>query len=821
MAFFTIFVYNYFMKSISTRIGCFIASLLHCFFTFHSQAQNASVVCKAARAVTDASALDPRSDTLDILHYSIYLDLSSLPNATMQASCGISYKAKLPNVSSFTVDLLALTVDSITQNGNQITYAQVGEKVRVNLPNTLLVNEIDSIKLYYKGTPVEDASGFGGFSFSGGFAYNIGVGFLANPHNYGRVWFPCFDNFVERSTYTVTVKCPDNLSTYAGGIKTNESVSGGFKSTTWHCAQEIPSYLASVAVADFEELNYTYQSIINDSLNVKLAAIAADTTALKNAFVDLEPIFHEFETHFGPYNWDRIGYVCVPFGAGAMEHVMNIAYPRGLLTGGASQNRHIMAHELSHHWFGDLATCRTASQMYLNEGFAKYCEFLFDEWLVSPEAYMAEYISNHQLMVGYCHIIDDGFWPLSNVPHEYTYTNSTYERPADIIHTLRTYMGDTAFFAGLRNYLSVYSFKYASSDDLKNALEESSGQSLDDCFADWMDTPGYPAFVVDSFKIVNLITNETRIYFRQKSHGNTHNYKNVPFELSARNAGGDLFTAQVSISGPVDSVDVELPFLPTWVYLNRDFKISQAVTTEEKYIKNIGTNNLPNALLEVNLINIQDSTYIRVEHNWVAPDSIKQRYAPYRISPNRYWTVYTQNPASYYAKARFIFNGRTNSNSSGWLDNNLVTDDNKVVLLYRKDAADDWKPTSGLLTTFANTSDKFGNIVVDTLKAGQYTFAEIDSSLSIKDIFSTTAASLEVFPNPANEELSLKWNSNFDALQAELHDIQGKSVGTLLINGNNSTLKIPVAHLKSGIYLVTLRNKSGKTLTEKVLIERP
>jgi hypothetical protein len=144
-----------------------------------------------------------------------------------------------------------------------------------------------------------------------------------------------------------------------------------------------------------------------------------------------------------------------------------------------------------------------------------------------------------------------------------------------------------------------------------------------------------------------------------------------------------------------------------------------------------------------------------------------------------------------------------------------------VVLLYRKNAADDWKPTSGLLTTFANTSDKFGNIVIDTLKAGQYAFAQIDSSLSINDVVSTSVATLEVFPNPANEELSLKWSSNFEALQAELHDLQGKAVGTLLINGNISTLKIPVAHLKTGIYLITLRNKIGKTLTEKVLIERP
>jgi len=810
------------MKSISTNFQHLFFALFIGLIANNAIAQTASEQCKSARAVPDATALDPRSDTIDILDYNIYLDFSLLPATTIKATCSIQYKAKLPNVNQVTLDLLALTVDSITQNGNQLTYSQIGEKVAVNLPNTLIENVVDSFRVYYKGTPVEDASGFGGFSFSGGFAYNIGVGFLADPHNFGRVWFPCFDNFVERSTYTVSVKCAENLSAYAGGVKTGESITNGFKTTTWRCAQEIPSYLASVAVANFEELNYTYQSMLNDSLNVKLAAIAADTTALKNAFVDLEPIFHAFETNFGPYKWDRIGYVCVPFQAGAMEHAMNIAYPRGLLGGGVAANRHIMAHELSHMWFGDLATCRTASQMYLNEGFARYCEMLFDEWIVSEDAYWADYRSNHLSMVGYCHIKDGGFWPLSNVPHEYTYSNSTYERPADILHTLRTYMGDTAFFEGLRYYLSEYSFKDASSDDLKNALEESSGQSLDDCFTDWMDTPGYPAFVVDSFKVVNITNNQTKVYFRQKSHGNTHNYSNVPFELSVRNAAGQLFTTQVSISGPVDSATVLLPFAPDWVYLNRDLKISHAVTTEERFIKNIGPNNLSNALIEVILENVQDSTYMRVEHNWVAPDSIKQRYMPYRLSPNRYWTVYTQNPSTFYAKAKFTFNGRTNSTSSGWLDNNLVTNDTKVVLMYRKDAADDWKPTSGVLTTFTSTSDKFGNIVIDTLKAGQYTFAEIDSSLGVNKLNTeTNSEKMEVFPNPANQEITVSWGANFNAIQAEIFDVQGKSSGTILINGKQETLRIPVSHLQTGFYLIIVRNKNGKTLTEKVLIEKP
>lgn len=153
--------------------------------------------------------------------------------------------------------------------------------------------------------------------------------------------------------------------------------------------QEIPSYLASVAVAPYTEVNYTFNSILNPQLNVKLAAVASDTTVMKNAFISLEPIFHQFENHFGPYRWDRIGYVMTPFQAGAMEHASNIAYPRDLLTGGPSGNQHIMAHELSHHWFGDLATCRTASKcgstkVLLHTVSACSTNGLFHELLITP-----------------------------------------------------------------------------------------------------------------------------------------------------------------------------------------------------------------------------------------------------------------------------------------------------------------------------------------------------------------------------------------------------------------------------------------------------
>jgi aminopeptidase N len=782
------------------------------------QAQVASIEHPSGGpSVADAATLDTRSDSIDISHTTINLDFSALPTANLIGACQVNFSARVDNISQITLDLQALTVDSVKQFGEAVTFNHTGTKLRIDLLFPLQTGNNSSVEIFYHGTPVEDASGFGGFSFSGGYAYNIGVGFAADPHNFGRVWFPCFDNFVERCTFSLIVKTPENLKAYCGGILEEDTVENGFRTRHWTLNQEVPSYLASVAVAPYTEVNYTYSSMLNPQLNVKLAAVPGDTTAMKNAFVSLEAIFHEFESHFGPYRWDRIGYVMTPFQAGAMEHATNIGYPRDLLATGAAGNQHIMAHELSHHWFGDLATCRTASEMWLTEGFASYCERLFDEWLISRATYDVQVRANHRTMVNLCHVKDGGYWPLSNVPQAYTYTTSTYERPSDIIHTLRTYMGDSLFYVGLKHYFNTYTFRDANSNDLRDALEAATNVPLHDFFADWVDTPGWGQFEIDSMIITGGIGN--RFYYSQKSAGNTHTYTNVPFELTCRGSNFELFTAQVVLSGPNGFVDVTVPFEPVYASLNRNEAISHAVTAEERFIKTTGNANWANALLEINTSTVQDSVLIRVEHNWVAPDPFKQAFAMYRLSPNRYWHIDGVLRDGFKASAKFTYNGRTSSTSSGWLDNELITDETKLVLLYRKDNGSDWTVLDATKNTLSSTTDKYGSFTLDSLMLGEYTFAEIDSSLGIQPITIEENSSLKVFPNPAKTQVSLTWEKE-DMRYAELFDMSGRSMGRLMIPSGMRGWVFPVEHLAAGTYLMRLETKRGKFVQSKVIIEK-
>ncbi|HRD38377.1 MAG TPA: peptidase M1, partial [Bacteroidia bacterium] len=98
-----------------------------------------------------------------------------------------------------------MKIDSVKLNSSLLTYTYNDTVIKVNLPASYNTTDTLNLNVFYHGKPQGDPSGWGGFYFSGNYAFNLGVGFGAKPHNYGRVWFPCFDNFVEKSLYDFNI----------------------------------------------------------------------------------------------------------------------------------------------------------------------------------------------------------------------------------------------------------------------------------------------------------------------------------------------------------------------------------------------------------------------------------------------------------------------------------------------------------------------------------------------------------------------------------------------------------------------------------------
>ncbi|MFH2143144.1 MAG: M1 family metallopeptidase, partial [Bacteroidota bacterium] len=458
------------------------------------------------------------SDSLDILHYTINIEVL-YTTTEIAGNTNLLITPKINNLDVISLDLLKLTIDSIwidslitanyTYNDTLLNIFPAGS---FNLTDTFTVT------VFYHGYPTEDPSGFGGFSFSGSYAYSIGVAFIDNPHNYGRVWYPCIDDFVDRATYDFYIKSDSIKFAVCNGTFQDVVYPGNSKAIYhWNMRDEIPTYLANVAVADYIAIRDTFVGIL-DVIPIAIYVRPTDSLKAVNSFINLKQILEGFEYRFGPYMWERVGLVAVPLGGG-MEHATNISYGNSLITGNLTYEW-LYAHEISHHWFGDLITCGEAEEMWINEGWAVYSEAIYMEYLYGRDAYRQYVRDNHKYVLRASHLDDGGYRALVGVPHEYTYGTTVYDKGGDVAHTIRGYMGDCTFFPAIKHLMDTFQFSDVISEDMKNVFTAYSGIDMTDFFNAWVYAPGFPHFSVDSFDVINNgVDYDVTVYIKQKLKG--------------------------------------------------------------------------------------------------------------------------------------------------------------------------------------------------------------------------------------------------------------------------------------------------------------
>lgn len=796
------------------------------FISFTANAQEQVNTCQhnkqLMQSIRSSATGNERSDTIDILNYQINLEIIDFSNKRIKGDCRIAFKSLQNNINTLSLDLLRMTIDSIKANNQILSYNYNDTLLIINLSNTLNTNDVDTITVYYNGQPQTDASGWGGFYFQSGYAFNLGVGFAANPHNFGRVWFPCFDNFVERSTYDFNIITAGGRKAYCNGYLVSENViSNDTIVRTWKMEDEIPTYLACVAVANYAEVNQTHNGI-NGPIPIVLAALANDTTAMKNSFANLGNAINAFENRYGAHTWNKIGYHLVPFSSGAMEHATAIAYPR-LAANGSLSYETLMAHEFAHHWWGDLATCETAEDMWLNEGWASYSEHIFLEWIYGKQRYIDEVKANFDPVIQYAHIKEGGYRAVSGVPHQYTYGDHVYKKGAMVAHALRGYMGDSLFFKACKDYMNTYQFRHVNSTDMMNAFNASSGLNLNNFFNDWVFNPGFTAITIDSVVTTSNSGNyDVTVYVKQTIKGAPANYSGVPVTVTFMNNQWNQIHDTITVSGNGGSFNFTLPFNPAYTTLNIDNRLPLAISDNFKTIKTSGTHNFGIGRMNFTVNNISDSAFIRVEHIWVGPAG--QVYAPegnFTLSPDRYWKIDGILPSYFSATTRLYYDGRTTttSNGNGYLDHNLIGNNEAgVVLLYRRNPSEYWSiyPYYTQNTIGTNTP-KYGYMQLDSILIGEYTFG-YDENFAGINIITTDEKTLNIYPNPAKDEITIDFEGLSLNREIKIFDLNGKNMYSAY--NNSSKLQISTHHWKSGIYIIEINTENGELSNRKVVINK-
>lgn len=750
------------------------------------------------------------SANIDVQKYSIVLDMTDFNNQRITGYTTVHYKS-IADLNEFELDLEALQVDSVV-TANLKNFTHKGNTLTITLNKTLSKGASDSVRVYYGGKPTKDAS-WGGFYYSGDYAFNLGVAFTSAPHNYGRVWFPCVDNFTDRAVYEFTITCTADKTAMCNGILTDMKEQGGNRTFYWVMNDPIPTYLASVAVAP-----YTINEWKHSGVPVVLSAVKADSADMAASFMHLNDCIDAYLTRYGTHNFDRVGFNLVPFNGGAMEHATNIAYPRFGADGKLTYET-LFAHEFGHHWWGNTVTCRTAEDMWINEGWASYSERVFLEYVYGRERYDEDISANHRAVLHYAHLRDGDTLPVSGIGHDNTYGMHVYDKGADVVHTLRGYMGDSAFFKAVQSFLTDYKFKDVSSGDLEAHFQKFTSYDLKAFFNNWIYNPGFPHFDVLGYQTSQKGNSfETKINLRQRLRFAPDYFDNVPMEITLFGPDFQLFTQKVEIGGERDQVMVTTDFQPVFVALDFNKRISDAITDEYHMISDTGMYNFGDALMTMHVREGEDSSLVRIEHNWVGADAYFTDNTTPFISRERYWTVDGIWNSNFKADATIEYYGReTGTNYAvGYLDVDLIrgTEDS-MVLMYRPNASAKWKVCSDYSWEMGSRYDKRGSFTIHNVQKGQYCFGIHDGArLSAPEDPVVANEYVNVYPNPASDVLNIEIRKAKNG-RIEITDMKGRLVFSDTITSRKCCKPVDVSQWTRGIYFI------GVVIDEKPYQPKP
>ena len=740
-------------------------------------------------------------DNFDVTHYEIHINEIDFTNHTLQAQTIVTLTT-LSATNAIELELKTLTVSAVTSTDATISnFSQTGDVLTINLASSLAANATASFTITYGGNTFNES--WGGIMWTNGYVCNMGVGFESIPHNLGKCWFPCVDNFTDKATYDVYVTVPNDLTAVCGGNLEGTTDNGdGTKTVHYNVPQEIATYHISFVAGDYVEWTDTYNGMERD-IPITVYVKPNQAGMVQGTFVNVKDIANFFENNFGPYPFNRIGYSITS--VGCMEHIDNIGITSGVLTGNTSQEEYV-AHEMSHMWFGNKVTCATAEQMWLNEGFAQFCGVFYRSGIYGESDFQQAMSTKINSITKWCK--NESNWiPLNNVPQTMTYdNNAVYNRGAVVVNTMMNYIGRETFLEGMRSYLNTYNYSAATSEQLRDALTNATGIDMNGFFDTYVFTAGLPHYGVD---LINVTPNgnqyDATVRMTYQHVGPEHVGQNNRVEVTFIDNGGQMQTTLVNWDGSEANQNVTLDINPIAAfadYYNHflDAKIDKNLTTTTT--ANLGVEQQ----LTITVSSVTDSVMLRGEEHFVAPDN-NPNIPGLTLSTRHYWNVLRLDFGEANVSGKFTFSNNAN------MDGDIIqTENDSAVLLYRANINDTWHTIP--YTQQGNW--KLGIFTVNDVPTGQYTIGAIDKTqLGMGENIIDTKKMI-LTPNPTN--YFVKISTKTENSEILIINNLGQTINSFPICGNDAT--ISVENFPAGIYYVNLLDEKKNIISTEKLVKK-
>lgn len=452
---------------------------------------------------------------LDIRRYTYNVELNDR-NDSIKLLATIEF-VLLQNTSKISLDLIStntagkgMRVRKVVDDGTNLSYTHEKDVVQINFASAEIAGKEKKIQVQYEGIPAD------GLIISKN-KYNHRTFFSDHWPNRARNWLVCIDHPADKAAFDFIIIAPNHYQVVSNGVMVEETnIDASRKLTHYQETIPIPIKIAAIGVADFA---VRYEKPIE---NVSIQSWVYPENR-KEGFYDYAlavEVFQFFVRNLGPFPFKKLANVQSKTIFGGMENAGAIFYAESTVTGHRTAEA-LIAHEISHQWFGDMATEADWPHVWLSEGFVTYLSILYMENKYGQDTAIKMRLEDRLQGLAFAKQKSRPVVDFSTNDYLQLLNANSYQKGGWVLHMLRRQLGDSTFWNSLRTYYNEFAGKNAVTDDFRRILEKTSGKDLKKFFEQWLYTAGHPWLDVE-WKF-DKTSKSTQVTIRQ--------LQNVPFEF--------------------------------------------------------------------------------------------------------------------------------------------------------------------------------------------------------------------------------------------------------------------------------------------------